>query len=194
MSCRSFVIAALALHAAAGCRMSSEIPLTVTFVRHGSGAGVQSSGGLARVPSGAPVRFTIEVRNASAGASTIDDVLAVVINADGEVLTRSVVSPRRRVHRGKTVTFRQSLEGPWRDDAVLGVAARFDGQQAHAGVCTPLCPGCDSVRTQRACERLDLLLKSEQTRPSAVGTRQREGRPPDLQVPPTRRPMLAARG
>lgn len=194
MGRRSLVIAAVLLHAAVGCRRSSEIPLTVTFVRQGSGGGVQSSGGLARVPTGAPVRFTVEIRNASDRESMLDDILAVVINADGEVVTRSAVAPRQPVQGGTTVTFRQSLEGQWGDDAVLGVAARFDGHGAHARVCRPLCPTCDNVKTQRACERLDLLLKGEEARPNPVGTGQLEGRPSNLQKQPTRHLMMAARG
>ena len=194
MGRRPLVIAALLLQATVGCRGPSDSPLTVTFVRQGSGGGVQSAGGLARVPAGAPVRFTVEVRNSSDRELTIDDLLAVVINAEGEVITRSAVAARQPVQGGTTVTFQQSLEGQWGDDAVLGVSARFDGQQVYGGVCRPFCPTCDTVKTQRACERLDLLLKSEQARPNAVGTRQRDGRPPNLQMQPTRHLMLAARG
>lgn len=164
---RRFLVIVAVLFAAVGCGWSSDTPLTVTFVRQGSGGGVQSSGGLARVPSGAPVRFTVEVRNASDRESTIDDIVAVVMNADGEVITRFAVAPRQPLRRRTTVTFRPSLEGPWGDDAVLGVAARFDGQDAPVGVCRPLCPGCDTVTTQRACERLGLLFKGEQTRLAA---------------------------
>lgn len=167
MSRVAVVIVAVLLHAAAGCGESSETPLVVTFTRQSSGSGVQSSGGVARVPIGAPLRFTVEVRNASERASTIDDIQAVVMNADGDIITRAAVASHQAVMSGVTLTLRQTLWAPWGDDAVLGVAGRFDGQAARSGVCRPLCPGCDAVKTQRACERLDLLLKTASSRPDA---------------------------
>lgn len=104
-----------------------------------------------------------------------------MIDATGEVIRSSAVATRQPVHGGTTVTFSPSLAGPWGDDAVLGVVARFDGQEAPVGVCTPLCPSCDTVKTQHACERFDLLLKGQQARPNAAGARPLEERPPNLQ-------------
>lgn len=166
---RSVAIVVLLQLAAAACRSSPEPQAAITFVRQGSGGGVTSTRGLARLGQGAQVSFTVAVRNDSDRETRVDEIVAVVINSDGRVETRVLVAPARFVGARTTVTYRHSMKGGQAGDCVLGVAARFDGLGGTSAVCTPFCADCDNVKTQRACEQFDLLLKHDAAGPNIIG-------------------------
>ncbi|MGV3517292.1 hypothetical protein [Luteitalea sp.] len=143
------------------------MPLAVTFVRNGGGGSVRTAGSLAG--GSGRTALTIEVKNESGQDTRLEQLVAIVIDAEGRVSARSTVALPRVVKAGSTASFQEGMRGPWVDGAVVGVATRFDGQAGYDGSCTPGCPGCDNVKSQQACEQFWLLLKREQSNQGALG-------------------------
>lgn len=128
----------------------------VTFVRHVTGGSVQATGSTRPQPDGT-IPFKVVVRSGPGHDTMIDEVLGLVIDGEGQIHARLSVGPPQRVAGDATVTYQQSLRGSWGDDAVMGIAARFDGQ-SYSHVCQPL---PRSTAPERACERLAAFLRTE---------------------------------
>jgi hypothetical protein len=88
-----------------------------TVVVNSSGVGSKNSGVPRWCLEAGRIPVAVEVRNDSGKELAVPEVGAMVVNAEGRRLARSILATEQRLHRGATATYRAAVTGAWSPDS-----------------------------------------------------------------------------
>lgn len=140
---------------ASGCAPAARLAFLDVSVTVSNRTDTKLDQRLQMVPSTAGVLpVSVTFKNVTARAVDLEDVTALIANADGGPLAHRSIAKRVTVQPNDSERRQLAFTGAWPDDAVLVVQVHVrndEGKLRPLGSCTPLCASCDIERTERAC-------------------------------------------